>query len=277
VLILKRPWTQQPSFGAQVRRDTSLGASTIGAWGANSSDLKGNAAGPTSRLIATSGDLIGYSSKGAALRFDGANRYDASYSALKGTPFTLMCWARWDGAAGPTNGAVFGVTIGTGLTYVARILIDGSSMWGIQAYASGLNAVAGGTKSVVVGEWVHLAAVYISDNNRELWVNGEYAANDPTFSGVGFTQPTDVFFGWQPWGGGTNFNGQVLAPLIANRALTKSEIIAHRDKPWQLLAPSQIIIPTATAGAGYTHPTLSNARMGSMTGTGGIPQVDYTF
>lgn len=31
------------------------------------------------------------------------------------------------------------------------------------------------------------------------------------------------------------------------------------------------------AAAGYTHPTLSNARMGSITTTGGIPLVDYTF
>jgi hypothetical protein len=60
------------------------------------------------------------------------------------------------------------------------------------------------------------------------------------------------------------------------RELGEGEAWSLIDNPWQLFEPRQIIIP-ASAAAGYSHPTMSNARMGSMTGTGGIPLVDYTF
>jgi hypothetical protein len=71
--------------------------------------------------------------------------------------------------------------------------------------------------------------------------------------------------------------GGVALACVFNRALTGSEIAALSVNPWQLFAPRKIIIPHAPIGGGYTHPTLSNARMGSLTSTGGVPLVDYAF
>lgn len=45
-------------------------------------------------------------------------------------------------------------------------------------------------------------------------------------------------------------------------------------RPWQVVRASR---HWAGAAAAYTHPTLSNARMGSRTKAGGYPKVTYTF
>jgi hypothetical protein len=64
--------------------------------------------------------------------------------------------------------------------------------------------------------------------------------------------------------------------VIFNRALTNGELQSLSANPWQLFEPRRALFP-ASAAAGYTHPTMSNARMGSMTATGGVPLVDYAF
>ena len=69
-------------------------------------------------------------------------------------------------------------------------------------------------------------------------------------------------------------------PLVIGRELAPEEIEAlhqeQRSNPWALFSEMPIRVPVSSGG-GYTHPTLSNARMGSMTATGGVPLVDYAF
>ncbi len=71
--------------------------------------------------------------------------------------------------------------------------------------------------------------------------------------------------------------GSVYLVAFWDRILSAGEVASLHANPWQLFAPRQIIIPSAAAGGGYTHPTLSNARMDPVTATGGVPKVTYTF
>jgi TctA family transporter len=83
---------------------------------------------------------------------------------------------------------------------------------------------------------------------------------------------------------GTGFGGQTVNAVILQSTLEQGAHVDLSDvwarkvgaNPWLIYQPRQIIIPLAAA-AGYTHPTLSNARMGSLTSSSGIPLVDYTF
>jgi hypothetical protein len=72
----------------------------------------------------------------------------------------------------------------------------------------------------------------------------------------------------------------IAMPLVVGRLLTEDEGARlhdeQRSNPWDLFTERPIWVPVSSGG-GYTHPTLSNARMGSLTTTGGVPLVDYTF
>lgn len=72
----------------------------------------------------------------------------------------------------------------------------------------------------------------------------------------------------------------ICLPLVISRVLDDGEIARlheeQRSNPWDLFTERPIWVPVSSGG-GYTHPTLSNARMGSLTTTGGVPLVDYTF
>lgn len=59
-------------------------------------------------------------------------------------------------------------------------------------------------------------------------------------------------------------------------ALSDAEIAEISRNPWQLYAPEAVLL-AAVAASGYTHPTLSSARMGSLSPSGGYPTVTYTF
>lgn len=82
---------------------------------------------------------------------------------------------------------------------------------------------------------------------------------------------------------GVSSSAGMIDPLlfvaVFRRALTEAEealFVSPAAVFAELLAPRQIIVPVAAA-SGYTHPTLSNARMDPLTATGGVPNVDYAF
>lgn len=94
---------------------------------------------------------------------------------------------------------------------------------------------------------------------------------------------TSTIYNWLVAGGfrrgGTDSAGASCDVLLLagyDRQLSVAESIALTINPWQLFKPRRAVFH-ASAAAGYTHPTLSNARMGSMTATGGVPKVDYAF
>lgn len=75
---------------------------------------------------------------------------------------------------------------------------------------------------------------------------------------------------------GDPFEGLLGNVNVWGRALTETEAAAWTRNPWQLFAPQQIIIPTPAA-AGYTHPTLSAATALEIGATSFKPSVTYTF
>jgi hypothetical protein len=119
------------------------------------------------------------------------------------------------------------------------------------------------------------ADISSSTHLYEVWVNGERVV----LSGLGTSSGTfvsnDLNIGNR--NAGSLSSDGAFGDLFIHRGWMDDTLLRQWHKNiWSIYKPVQIIIPTATAG-GYTHPTLSNARMGSMTGTGGIPQVNYTF
>lgn len=68
-----------------------------------------------------------------------------------------------------------------------------------------------------------------------------------------------------------DFVGRIWVFALFNSLLTDFECEILSADPWSLFAPPRILMPRA--GAAYTHPTLSNARMVS----GVYPAVDYTW
>lgn len=65
--------------------------------------------------------------------------------------------------------------------------------------------------------------------------------------------------------------------LIAIAHSAEVDLRDYERNPWALCEPQAIYVPRASAAAGYTHPTLSNARM-IWTGLGaGKPAIDYTW
>ena len=66
--------------------------------------------------------------------------------------------------------------------------------------------------------------------------------------------------------------------IASTPPIALNDLIQITADPWGVVfAPRETRIWVPSAGGGYTHPTLSNARMGSLTSTGGVPMVDYAF
>jgi hypothetical protein len=111
-------------------------------------------------------------------------------------------------------------------------------------------------------------------NDFRASTSGGAVASDTTCSNVGTL--TDLHLGGTSSNSHNNNGATFKLFVIFNRALTNGELQSLSDNPWQLFEPRRAVFP-ASAAAGYTHPTLSNARMDSMTATGGVPKVDYAF
>lgn len=91
--------------------------------------------------------------------------------------------------------------------------------------------------------------------------------NDPQSVVIGCNMNTGL---------GITRGSRLYTAAIWNRALARAERDSIGGNPWVLFEPRQIVVPRAAAG-GYTHPTLSNARM-VWTGPGaGKPAIDYTW
>jgi len=133
-----------------------------------------------------------------------------------------------------------GASAGVGATNVAWLTWNGTS---VRACANGRGDVTGSR------------SVFNINNNPQSVVIG---CNVNT--GLGITRGSLLYLG-----------------AIWNRALSRAERDAIGGNPWILFEPQQIYVPRSAGEAGYTHPTLSNARM-IWTGLGaGKPAIDYTW
>ncbi len=106
---------------------------------------------------------------GGAMQFTGANRDSViveGFAPLAGPPFTTSVWIKSSSA---NNSGLAYVGNGSGSSYYVLRMQGGLA----RANARNTTEVQGaGTTPVNNGEWHHLVAVYASDDERLLWVDG---------------------------------------------------------------------------------------------------------
>ena len=128
-----------------------------------------------------------------------------------------------------------------------------------------------GTPSVV-------AAKFISDTDRHLWVNGMWQVQGTTnyYSSLPYVKNS---FGAIANGGTTSFfNGTILVRAAWRRALSDQEMTSIGRNPWQLFAPQERQIWVSAGGTGghlvvdavdvYTHPSSDISITGWVPSTG---------
>lgn len=78
------------------------------------------------------------------------------------------------------------------------------------------------------------------------------------------------------WSTDATYAAQCEIPLclVWDRVLSAAEIAVISANPWQLFRPLELQLGPGVTSA---FPTLSNARMTSLTSTQGVPNVDYAF
>lgn len=118
-----------------------------------------------------------------------------------------------------------------------------------------------------------------SSNQPRLWMNGveQTLVNENLTSGTANTNADAYVIGNRTNDSARAWDGLIGEFFVFDEILTDSEaaeLSANLSALWQ---PQTIWVPYSTGGGSYTHPTLSNARMGSLTSTSGVPLVDYTF
>jgi hypothetical protein len=138
---------------------------------------------------------------------------------------------------------------------------------GVASYASPIQIAGANSNFVPIG---FSASVSV---NIEFFVRGKL---HDTIAIGGITQSTssiqigrDVFFSSGP--------ADYLTPLVAywNRRLSAYEHAELEKNPWQLFEPRQIIIPLSVSSSGI--PTLSAADIASFTSTTARPRVTVTY
>lgn len=117
------------------------------------------------------------------------------------------------------------------------------------------------------------------NNFPSFWINGVRVSiiNESRTSGTALTNSDAYVIGNRVNDNARAWDGLIGEFFVFNDILTDSEaaeLSANINALWQ---PQKIWVPVAVAGGGYTHPTLSNARMGGLTSTSGVPAVDYAF
>ena len=160
-----------------------------------------------------------------------------------------------------TRSGTYQMPIGVGYAGSPRICtsfrLDGDSL---QTYVAT-------DYDAVVGQPYCAVAVFEFGRGISLYVNGEWIGDYSDTRALIVTNSNASWFSWA----GVGFAATFL------RALSRKEAVEISGNPWILFEPQQIYVPRSAGEAGYTHPTLSNARM-IWTGLGaGKPAIDYTW
>jgi hypothetical protein len=230
-----------------------------------------NAAGRNS-MTNESTTVVATTKGGLGFYFDGglAKLYDNSFNAISNLPVTMMAWAYLD-PANIGTGTIMTLTVGVDLATLLHLVQTGVTGKIEARHYDGTNSVASANSVVTAARWYHVAGVFASMSRRQVWVNGRFLAEN-TGTNSSWTTPNRFAIGYAPFNPGQPLLGTVLAPVIVNRALGADEIRRHMQNPWNIVAPRQIIIPSAAA-ASYA---LSNPMMHLLTATSGYPRVDVT-
>lgn len=167
----------------------------------------------------------------------------------------------------------------------ALYLRTGTSPYAAQLLSitsAGTSTVASSSTNTTTNTWQHFSGWRASTTSRAVYLNGASKGTSTASNSIGshdrFLVAAARRSGSNPIA--TSELAGLAFPLAIGRVLDDGEVerlyAEQNDNPWSLFAERPIWVPVSSGG-GYTHPTLSNARMGSLTSTTGVPLVDYSF
>lgn len=188
---------------------------------------------------------------GQSVALDGTNSFiELPPSVPNGAAFTFAAWVYWNG--GPSWQRIFDFGNGTG----QYMFLTPSSSSGTLRFSISTNSYYSEqiieTTSLPAGKWQHVA-VTISGNTAKLYTNGVLAASSGSFTLTPATfMPALNYLGKSQFPGDPLFHGQLDEVLIADSALSATQIAALKTNLPPQLATNFITLAAATPGIAYS-------------------------
>jgi hypothetical protein len=267
VLILQRPWTEQPQDGAGL----DYGCGIVSGLG-----FVLNGASPaiatTGQVVTRSGVSTSFGLAGVATKNAADTGFTAATHAFADNPSQWTGIAVINGTALATNVGLISFADSAGRRYELRASAAGVyAVTHNSTYQQSSSAPALKTVNVIIGGY--------DGTSYRLYINGE-AITMGAGGAIGAGAASTVRHGHLASSATSTFGylGLIyLSGLWPGRWLSYAELDALAQNPWQLFAPRRIFIPYAAAAGGL--PTLSAATYvpGSLTSTGFRPRVTATY
>lgn len=267
---VRLPWTQQPQGAVAVDAQHRSADSLLFLFDGSAAADAANPAAPAQRggnvVLSPGADGVGFLANDSGyLVFPSPRKHNATEMTIL-LVFAYTRNTNYDAVKFYTGRAWTTDYLGTECYYYGGNIVAGAT--GADNLNLGASAGVGAT-NVAWLTW-NGTSVRACANGRDD-VTGSRSVfninNDPQSVVIGCNVNTGL---------GITRGSRLYMAAIWNRALARAERDNIGANPWALFAPRQIVIPSA-APPGYTHPTLSSARM-IWTGPGaGKPAIDYSW
>ena len=163
-----------------------------------------------------------------AYEFNGTNQSMQTASTPVNTPpFTFACWFNVDTLTSANGAVLLGIFHPAGFSrYLMSIGQAPSPLYAFQTNASNVGAFAISTTNVSTATWSHGAAVFASNTERSVFLNGGNNATNTTNNAPTNANITRIGIGAQFFNSTTASptNGKIAEVGIWNAALTAAEI-----------------------------------------------------
>ena len=163
-----------------------------------------------------------------AYDFNGTNQSMQTASTPVNTPpFTFACWFNVDTLTSANGAVLLGISHPAGFSrYLMSMGQAPSPLYAFQTNASNVGAFVISTTNVSTATWSHGAAVFASNTERSVFLNGGNNATNTTNNAPTNANITRIGIGAQFFNSTTNSptDGKIAEVGIWNAALTAAEI-----------------------------------------------------
>lgn len=278
MLILKSPWTRQPQGPVGINWSNPLTQGLVFAFDGNIDQVNDRLADITNTAgygVGEKGQHRVFTNNGSLQLSWRSRRPPTQYATLVSLAYCTSSTTTSTICALPSestsNVRVLLDISGTETNDPVRVILQNGASIGIVYLTQ--------PSGEYLNKWVLFGGASISGTDNRIYING--ARKTPTStagtSGISLGAVTRFDVGI------TNnmtpespFSGNIAFSAVWNRLLSDSEHARLAENPWQIF-PRRIPIPTSTAAASYTHPTLSAATALEIGATSFKPSVTYTF